>query len=701
LYYLLQLFQDTRASTLPESNLQTFFGPKIREYKEILLQDVPDMQQIRKLYTTIRERVIQPVTVRRTRKNLERYPKYQQDLAEQGIVFPEIAPPRAKLYELDPKLSKLFARTIIYLTEQIHYFRYQAIRFLNKENQDSAGYTQAELVSRSLAGIMKTLMVKRLESSFHAFKISLNNLKTSTGRMIEMYENNKILIAPDLKVNDLQEKGVSVEDIELLIEEMNLKNPRNNVFEAKDFVSQEVSRDLPERIELISGLKNDFRLLTELVDLWDKVTDDPKLATFTDNLKNEFFRSDLNPTGKLVVFTESTDTAQYLLQKLEGILQVPILCVSSVNRNKIFETILENFDANLDLQKQKFDYNIIITTDVLAEGVNLHRANIIVNYDTPWNATRLMQRIGRVNRIGSEAGTIYNYNFYPSQHGDEEIGLYNKALVKLQGFHSAFGEDAQIFTHEELVEQFKLFQEDLLDDEDLRLGYLKEIRDFKDTNPREFKRIEKMPLKARTARLVLDTNDIKIKGSSVIFLKSPYKMEFYLISSKNNTKSLTFLEAAQYFEAKSSEVSHLLPDFHYIQVQASLEAFERDFFGTNSESIVISDKTDAISGQARKFLREHRNTFTKNKEVKEACKNLILLVEKGVHAPLSNEIRQLNRKLTKREITLIQADNLLLMLAKKYSVVIPKEEQEWQVSNSSDLPYLVIEPDIVLSETFV
>ena len=132
--------------------------------------------------------------------------------------------------------------------------------------------------------------------------------------------------------------------------------------------------------------------------------------------------------------------------------------------------------------------------------MNLHRSNILVNYDTPWNATRLMQRTGRINRIGSVAGVIYNFNFYPSQHGDEEIKLYQKALVKLQGFHTAFGEDTQVFTHEELVEQFELFKEGMPDEEDKRLLYLRFIREFKDNNPKEFKRIQTFPLKARTIR---------------------------------------------------------------------------------------------------------------------------------------------------------------------------------------------------------
>src|SRR5690606_33834124 len=124
-----------------------------------------------------------------------------------------------------------------------------------------------------------------------------------------------------------------------------------------------------------------------------------------------------------------------------------VLKVSSSNRTEIFDTIQENFDANY-LGKRKDDYQILITTDVLAEGINLHRANVLVNYDTPCNVTRLMQRSGRINRSGSVAGVVYHCSIYPAQQGDEEIKLYKDALMKLQGFHSAFGEDAQVFTQE-------------------------------------------------------------------------------------------------------------------------------------------------------------------------------------------------------------------------------------------------------------
>jgi superfamily II DNA/RNA helicase len=686
LYYQLLLFQDARRSTLPVTNLQSFFGPIIREYREIMQADTPNIERIRELYGVIREKIISQITVRRTRRDLKNYPKYIDDLKAQGIEFPEIAAPKPKLYELNSKLSKLFYHTVFYLTDtdKINYYRYQAIAYLKPELRENQ-YEQAVLVSQSLAGIMKTLMIKRLESSFKAFKISLQNLSTATSRMIEMFDKGKVLIAPDLRVNDLMEKGFSIEDLEAMIMEMNIENPRNNVFTPEDFDST-----------FIDGLRKDNSLLKELIKEWAHIEEDPKLDAFFKVLNDELLNSSINPTGQLVIFTESTDTANYLQEKVEEHLNTKVLNISSDNRSKLFETIQENFDANY-IGERKSDFKILITTDVLAEGVNLHRCNVIVNYDTPWNATRLMQRIGRVNRIGSVSGVIYNYNFYPSQQGDDEIKLYSNALVKLQGFHTAFGEDAQIYTHEEMLEQFELFKEGLKDDEDKRLQYLRFIREFKDNNPKEFKRIKQFPMKARTGRKLENVIKENTEQSTVVFLKSPYKMEFYQVDKDTKVNALSFLEAVQYFEANTTEPGFDLPQQHYTQVEAALHTFEQDFLGSTSETVTTGDKADAISAQAKKFLRDMKS-ITKRDDVKTACLNLSDLVDKGTFTPMPNEIRKLRQQLDKKQITYSQVDNLIIMIAKKYDAFENEDEDKANENTEIDAN---ISPDIVLSETFI
>jgi superfamily II DNA/RNA helicase len=684
LYYQLLLFQDARRSTLPVTNLQSFFGPIIREYRDIIKDEDPDLDRIRDLYGTIREKVISQITVRRTRRDLKNYPKYIDDLKEQGIVFPEIAPLKPVIYDLDSKLGKLFYQTVFFLTDddKINYFRYQAIAYLNEDLRDTY-YDQALLVSGALAGIMKTLMIKRLESSFHAFRITLNNLLVSSERMIQMFENDKVLIAPDLNINQLIEKGFSMDEIEELIVELSIENPKNNVFTANDFEE-----------EFLIGLKKDRDLLQELLDDWNKVKGDPKLDKLIEALDEELFNKEINPTGQLVIFTESNDTANYLADKLEGYKDKGILKISSENRKKVFETIQKNFDANYP-GKREDKYQILITTDVLAEGVNLHRSNILVNYDTPWNATRLMQRTGRINRIGSVAGVIYNYNFYPSKHGDEEIKLYQNALVKLQGFHTAFGEDTQVFTHEELVEQFELFKEGLPDEEDKRLLYLRFIREFKDNNPKEFKRIQKFPLKARTTRSNEYAKDAGAKSSTLIFLKSPYKMEFYKVSKDNEVSALSFLEAANLFEAKANEQALDIPPIHFEHVQAALKEFDNDFLGATNEVVTTTDKADAISAQAKKFLRDFKS-ITRNENTNKAADALMDLIDKGTFTPLPNEIRKLKRQIDKKTISYGQADNLIIGIAEKYDAFDNDGDSE---DFKVDID-LNISPEIVITETF-
>ena len=681
LYYQLLLFQDARRSTLPITNLQSFFGPIIREYRDIIKDEDPDIARIRELYGAIREKIISQITVRRTRRDLKNYPKYIDDLKEQGIIFPEIAPLKPVIYDLDTRLGKLFYQTVFYLTDddKINYYRYQAIAYLNKELRDTC-YDQAVLVSGALAGIMKTLMIKRLESSFHSFRITLNNLLVSSERMIQMFENDKVFIAPDLNINQLIEKGFSMEEIENLIVELSIENPKNNIFTADDFEEK-----------FLIGLKKDRDLLQELLDDWNKVEGDPKLDKLVDALDNELFDKEINPTGQLIIFTESNDTANYLAEKLEGYKHKGVLKISSENRKKIFETIQKNFDANYP-DKREDKYQILITTDVLAEGVNLHRANVLVNYDTPWNATRLMQRTGRINRIGSVAGVIYNFNFYPSRHGDEEIKLYQNALVKLQGFHTVFGEDTQVFTHEELIEQFELFKEGMPDEEDKRLLYLRFIREFKDNNPKEFKRIQKFPLKARTTRSNELSKDTDAKNSTLIFLKSPYKMEFYKVSEENIVSPLSFLEAANLFEAKANEQDLDIPPVHFEHVQAALKEFDSDFLGSSNEVITTTDKADAISAQAKKFLRDFKSN-TRKTNTKKALEALIDLINKGTFTPLPNEIKKLKRQIDKKTFTYGQADNLIIRIAEKYDAFEEGEDHHFEID-------INVSPDIVITETF-
>lgn len=679
LYNLLMLFQDKRKSTIDGvNNLQNYFAPKIAAYKQMMSsknQSI-DVQQVNELYESIRKDVIDKITVRRTRENIMRNPDYAKDLEQQDIKFPEIGKPRQVGYLLPAELKILFENTMVMLTEELKYARYKAIE--NLEGKYKSRYANAEATSRSLATIYRTHMVKRLESSFEAFRKSLFNLRKVTQGMVDMFEADKVIIAPDLKVKELQDKGIELDEIIARgIEKFGVSKD-DFVYPASAFAST-----------FIEDLKFDIATLDNLIELWGKVKIDPKLDRFIEYIQNQIFDIKENPTGKLVVFSESKDTIAYLEKEIKSRLgRKDILSVSSSDRKQQFSVIQANFDANHTIKKD--DYNIIIATDVLAEGVNLHRANVIVNYDTPWNASRLMQRIGRVNRIGSVAGMIVNYMFYPSAEGDAQIRLYKNALVKLQGFHSAYGEDSQIYSLEEIVQQFELFNPNIGDDVDKTLAFLREIREFRAANPKEYERIKKLPFKSRTGREAAIANKKGIQPNmSLVYIAAPFKHEFYLVEGYT-AKDIGFLEAAELFKATPEEPAAGINDIHYQQIAAAQSKYDKDIILMKDETISTASDKDIHTDAARTLLKKMKRECP-NSENRNYCDILMKYVELGTYVQLTRELQRLERKLRNKVITSEDVEVKLRKFVGKYH----------KVRNAKIVEAENITPQIVLSETFI
>ncbi len=682
LYNLLMLFQDKRKCNIDGiPNLQNYFAPKIALYKELMSSkhEAIDVKLVDKLYDKIRTEVIDKVTVRRTRDNIVKYTEYKEDLDKQHIIFPVIEKPREIEYILPAHLKKLFETAIVTLTEQLNYARYKAIENLTDEYADR--YPNAAATSRSLATIYRTHMVKRLESSFEAFRKSLQNLRRATQGMIDMFAADKVIIAPDLKVKELQDKGFELDEIiEKGIEKFAGVSKEDFVYSASAF-----------KPEFLESLKEDITLLDSMIADWKEVDSDPKLDRFVEYLKTKIFDTKENPTGKLVVFSESKDTIAYLTRELTHRLnRKDILSVSSADRKQQFGIIRANFDANY-ADKQKDDYRIIISTDVLAEGVNLHRANVIINYDTPWNASRLMQRIGRVNRIGSVAGQIINYMFYPSAEGDAQIRLYKNALAKLQGFHSAYGEDSQIYSREEIVGTFELFNPHIADDVDKTLELLREVRQFRRDNPAEYERLKELPAKSRTGRSITEAGAGSVKpNTSLVYVSSVYKQEFYKVESGTIT-DLGFLEATDLFRAEPVEKSHGLPSGHFKDVAAALSKFDNDvtkMLDDNTQTS-SSDK-DNVSDAARSLLRRIRNAVPDSRH-RDNCDILKKYVDLGTYNRLTRELSRLERKYRRRELdddTVVQQVKILVEKYHKIKTASSSDEQD-------------VTARVVLSETFV
>lgn len=683
LYNEILLFQDPRHSTIDGvGNLTAFFAPLIVEFRKLRNNPDADIRDFKKLAEKVRDRVIKPLTVRRTRTDIESVPRYNKDVNG----FPKVERPVESRYELNEHLANLFERAMHTLDKELAYARYQAIAFLKPEVSNGL-YDNAELISRSLAGIRKNGLVKRLESSFYAFQVSIQNFRQANQNMLDMFANDKVFIAPDLDINLLLENGLSEEEIE---EKLNAKaetNPKNAVFHADDF-----------RPEFVEMLRADQAILEKMWNDWQDISDDDdsKFAKFNELLKHELFKAERNPEQKLVVFSESVDTVEYLERRIN---HSDVLVISSSNRSQQVKTIRENFDANYKTKLN--DYNIILTTDVLAEGVNLHRSNVIVNYDTPWNSTRLMQRIGRVNRIGSVSKHIYNYVFYPSREGNREINLNQIAVSKIQTFHSTFGEDNQIYSQNEILDRnlSKLFDEALKEqkkDFNQEIPYYEELRSLYQTNRREYNRIAKLSLRSRTGRESRIVDGVTLSGDTLVFLKTNFRKVFFLVSE--NAEEISVLDALKYFKATPDEKPAERIKEHHQHVEKALVKFrtirdteiQQEETSKEAQGNMGVQVTTAIS-LLTNFMREidDNDLYLKVAQLKT-------LAERGVITYIAKRLQRIQKDLRrvsgKARMTHDEALAEIIEMAKKYAPYYMAEEALLNEKES--------DAEIILSESF-
>lgn len=683
LYNEILLFQDPRHSTIDGvGNLTAFFAPLIVEFRKLRNNPDADIRDFKTLAEKVRDRVIKPLTVRRTRTDIESVPRYNKDVNG----FPKVERPVESRYELNEHLANLFERAMQTLDKELAYARYQAIAFLKPEVSNGL-YDNAELISRSLAGIRKNGLVKRLESSFYAFQVSIQNFRQANQNMLDMFANDKVFIAPDLDINLLLENGLSEEEIE---EKLNAKaetNPKNAVFHTDDF-----------RPEFVEMLRADQAILEKMWNDWQDISDDDdsKFAKFNELLKHELFKAERNPEQKLVVFSESVDTVEYLERRIN---RSDVLVISSGNRSQQFKTIRENFDANYKTKLN--DYNIILTTDVLAEGVNLHRSNVIVNYDAPWNSTRLMQRIGRVNRIGSASKHIYNYVFYPSREGNREINLNQIAVSKIQTFHSTFGEDNQIYSQNEILDRnlSKLFDEALKEqkkDFNQEIPYYEELRSLYQTNRREYNRIAKLFLRSRTGRESRIVDGVTLSGDTLVFLKTNFRKVFFLVSE--NAEEISVLDALKYFKATPDEKPAKRIKEHHQHVEKALVKFrtirdteiQQEETSKEAQGNMGAQVTTAIS-LLTNFMREidDNDLYLKVAQLKT-------LAERGVITYIAKRLQRIQKDLRrvsgKTRMTHDEALAEIIEMAKKYAPYYMAEEALLNEKES--------DAEIILSESF-
>lgn len=681
IYNEILLFQDPRRCTIEGvTNLTNFFSPLIVEFKKLKAQPNTDPIEYKRLAERVRERVIKPLTVRRTRHDIESIERYAKDVES----FPKVERPIKKEYKLNKHLATLFKQSMSHLVEDLTYARYQAIAYLDPEKSNGL-YDNAETISRSLANIRKNGLVKRLESSFEAFKISLHRFRDANQNMINMFYNDRVFIAPDLDINQLYEAGLDDDAIEEKLNKKAENNPKNCTFSSNDFD--------PKFIEM---LQSDQIVLEAMCAEWDDVgdADDSKFRAFEDLLNHELFKKSRNPGQKLVIFSESLDTVNYLVRRIN---RPDVMAISAGNRKAQFKTVCENFDANYVTKKN--DFNIIITTDVLAEGVNLHRSNIIINYDTPWNSTKLMQRIGRVNRIGSVSKTIFNYVFYPSDEGNKEINLNSIVMSKIQTFQTTYGEDNQIYSTDEIVDfdMDKLFDASMTAekaDKNLEIPFYEELRSLYINNRKEYNRIAKLSLRSRCGRSSRTIDGVTLKNDTIVFLETNYRKVFYRASDESVVDELSSVEAMNYMKADPDEPKTDRVEHHHAHVLSAIDYFNRTLVKEYVAAEVNPGDRGNLGVQVTvaSSLLSTIIPMEQDENMKVKVSHLKALVEQGVITSIAMRLQRMVRLLTKGKLDRRKAVEDIYEMANRFEPYYQSDESRRSNDETA--------PEIILSESF-
>lgn len=598
----IKLFQNPRKSTIPNlMDLEWFFNRLERKLKRINKQKEYKkyLETVKENAREIREKVLKYIMVRRTRNEIVQY--FSQDLKKQKLKFPEVKNPIPFYYELNEEEDRIFNETVQLITQEFKYARYTPLLYYKKE------ITQPQMISqRNMGKFMKILLVKRLESSFYAFRNSIKRFIRSYEMFLREFDKGKVYLSKKYinKIFELLENDDD-EAIHQLIDEEKAQE-----YDSKDF-SDDFRKDL----------QNDLEILKRINSLWERVKRDPKL----DKLLKELSENTILKGKKIIIFTESKETAQYLANNIGD----KVLCFHGNSGEAVKDAVIENFDARA--RRKKDDYMILVSTEVLSEGVNLHRSNIVINYDIPWNPTRLMQRVGRVNRIDTEFDEIYTFNFFPTVQSEDEIKLRKIAESKINAFLTLLGGDAAILTEGEPVSSHELFnrlisRETILGEDEVEeseLKYLNVIKEVRDKDPDMFDRIKRLPKKARSAKRDSDYSDYLLT-----FFRLGKIQKFFITNENQESQEIDFLTAAKIFECSLNERKMPLPDNYFELLEKNKKAFIE---ATTEEELVTGSRRGRDSGA--KILKILKATVKNSKkltdEQEDYLRKLIIRLEEG------------------------------------------------------------------------
>ena len=386
-----------------------------------------------------------PVFIRRRRRDIRDLYGDTALVSGQAVRFPE-----PQLDNVAYRLDKVYAKTGSYedLIKELRKHkaaRYRATEYLTDDAKKKPEYRDLFRAQDRIAKLMAVLLLKRLESSIEAFRSTLNSLIQSNRNFREALDSGFVPIGRTA-TRLLAGQSFDADDLlDVLSQEEQRRQEQGGqraklVHSVEDFRIEDRTTDLDEDYRCLSGILTRVEIIGP--------DDDDKLQA----LKRLLARRDVK-AGKVLIFSEAETTIEYLNRELNPNGTNPeIARLTGSNRHEA-ENIVKRFAPTWNLSYHESfpgaEIRVLLATDIVSEGQNLQDCARVVNYDLHWNPVRLIQRFGRVDRIGTEHEVIHLHNTWPDTEVDADLSLTERLTRRIQIFHDPIGLDSRLLSDSE------------------------------------------------------------------------------------------------------------------------------------------------------------------------------------------------------------------------------------------------------------
>lgn len=502
--------------------------------------------------------LIEPIVIRRSRLDLKQVTRYRLDLERQGVDFASVVGPVLMEYDLG-ELSEIYIETLDKITQDDSTTGFRGARYRTANYiSDSEGFRKIfgdevdlddiRVAQDNLAGFMRRLLVMRFESSKEAFRKTVETM-ILTNQIIDRWWT-ELKMVPIMKKGNLPDPQDYDNDLEL----------DNSGLDDLSFEIERLKKDsalicvpialMDDRFH--TDLLHDISLLSQIYKQWfedETISVDPKIDHLLATIQS---MQEENPERKIVVFSMFADTVNYLDAEMKRRGNERVLSYTAAKSGRAERLVVKrNFDASLKLADQLNDYDVLIATDALSEGFNLHRAGVIINYDIPYNPTRVIQRIGRINRIDRRIfDEIIIFNSFPSPIGESETRIKLISTLKIRLINQIVGSDHKTLTEDDDVQTFFKDEFDIASSELENSSWETEHRNIfeKYTLDNELmRRVDSLPHRSRLERSNTSLNVV------VAFGKRGDSMVFASARDNEGVKYIGPEEALRYFKCAPEE----------------------------------------------------------------------------------------------------------------------------------------------------